>query len=89
MWIFADLNNIYMDVYIYSGDTYVDVVPDSVGNIPVYLCLLSDRDPNQFLLPQSTDYGITTVQDDGCCLHQISCESSLLQAKTLPHLPQP
>lgn len=46
MWIFADLNYIYMDVYIYSGDTYVYVIPDSVGNTPVYLCLLSDRDPN-------------------------------------------
>lgn len=34
-----------LDVYIYSGDTYVYSVPDSAGDTPVYMCLLSGRDP--------------------------------------------
>lgn len=36
----------YSDIYLYSGDTYMYSVPDSVGDTPVYLCLLSGRDPN-------------------------------------------
>lgn len=35
-----------LDIYLYSGDTYMYSVPDSVGDTPVYLCLLSGRDPN-------------------------------------------